>query len=182
MRKFLLIILTAAAMWSCKNEEKKETTEEVSTKTDSAMDKPAVDLPYTASYSSNFNDNVSDEDLKLVLESYKDWADSNMTALTAKIADTLAFENYKGEFKRYTNAEIGKLWGTFRDSLSNIRIEMEAWKKLRAEDKNENYVIVWYKEYDTYKNGKIDSSGWHDINQVVDGKISFYRQYRRPLR
>jgi hypothetical protein len=48
-------------------------------------------------------------------------------------------------------------------------------------DKKDGYIVTWYKEYDTYKNGKVDSAAFHDINQLKDGKIVWYSQYRRPL-
>jgi hypothetical protein len=49
-------------------------------------------------------------------------------------------------------------------------------------DKKEGYVVAWYKETDTYKNGKVDSAYYHDINQVKDGKIVWYAQYKRPAK
>jgi ketosteroid isomerase-like protein len=51
-----------------------------------------------------------------------------------------------------------------------------------ATDKKESFVVTWYKEIDTYKNGKVDSAWYHDINQIKNGKISYYRQYKRPAK
>jgi hypothetical protein len=56
---------------------------------------------------------------------------------------------------------------------------MEAFTKMYAADKNEGSVVAWYKETDTYKGGKVDSAYYHDINVLKNGKIQYYRQYRR---
>ncbi len=75
-----------------------------------------------------------------------------------------------------------KMWKTYRDSLSSVRIVMDAWQKMYATDKKMGFVVTWYNEYDTYKNGKVDSAAYHDINLVKDGKIVALEQYKRPLK
>ena len=42
-----------------------------------------------------------------------------------------------------------------------------------SNDKNEDAVLVWYKEIDTDKSGKIDSTYYGDINGLKNGKINF---------
>ncbi len=72
-----------------------------------------------------------------------------------------------------------KMWKTYRDSLSSVSIEMEAWQKMYATDQKQGHVVTWYKEIDTYKTGKVDSGYYHDINRVKDGKITYLEQYKR---
>ncbi|MBK9570608.1 MAG: hypothetical protein IPO53_12315 [Chitinophagaceae bacterium] len=74
------------------------------------------------------------------------------------------------------------MWGTNRDSLSSVKIDMESWNKMYATDKKEGYIVTWYKEYDTYKTGKVDSASYHDINLLKNGKIVWYSQYKRPMK
>jgi hypothetical protein len=57
---------------------------------------------------------------------------------------------------------------------------MTAWNKMYSTDKNEGFVVTWYDETDTYKNGKVDSASYQDINMMKDGKIIYYSQYKRP--
>ena len=72
------------------------------------------------------------------------------------------------------------MFTTYRDSLSSVTIDMQDWQKMYATDKKNGYIVTWYDETDTYKTGKVDSASYHDINQVKDGKIVWYAQYRRP--
>ena len=175
MKKILCCLVFAVMLLSCNNEADKTTT----STTDSST---TVTLPYTASYSSSWTTEVSDADLKMVLTSYKDWADGNMTGLANAFGDTLEFDSWNGDHMKLGKADLLKMWTGFRDSLSSVTIDMEAWDKKYSTDKKEGHIVVWYKEIDTYKDGRVDSSRWHDINMVKDGKIAWYSQFKRPLK
>lgn len=178
MKKFLFNCCLAAFLLSCNNEKEKapEKTEAAAT----TPEKSTVDLPYTASYSSSWSQDVSDADLKTVLMSYKNWADGNMSALAGEMSDTVELYMSSGYHKILPNADLMKMWGTNRDSLSSVKIDMGAWNKMYATDKKTAIVVTWYDETDTYKTGKIDSAAYHDINVMKDGKIVYYAQYKRP--
>jgi hypothetical protein len=75
-----------------------------------------------------------------------------------------------------------KMWTTYRDSLSSITIDMQAWKKMYAPGRKQAFVVTWYKETDIYKSGKADSAYYHDINGLKDGKIIAPGQYKRPAK
>lgn len=180
MRKILFGLIITTIAFSCKNAEVKSATD--TKDTTAAATKPAVDLPYTADYESNWSDNVSDADLKMVLTTYKDWTDGNMPGLEAALADTTTIDMSSGTHIRKPKADIINMWKTNRDSLSSVKIKMDAWHKMYATDKGDAYVVTWYNEYDTYKNGRVDSAAYHDINQIKDGKLVWYSQYKRPLK
>jgi hypothetical protein len=97
-------------------------------------------------------------------------------------ADSLVWDRPNGEHYNLPNADIMKMWTTYRDSLSSITIDMEGWQKMYAADRKEGHVVTWYKEIDTYKSGKVDSGYYHDINRLKDGKISWLGQYRRAAK
>lgn len=178
MKKIFLCFGITAFLLSCNND--KDKTAAATTSATTEPGKPAVEMPYTASYSSSWSTEVSDADLKMVLTSYKDWADNNMSGLLAAMADTVVLETSAGDHKVLPRADLAKMWTTYRDSLSSVKIDMESWHKMYATDKKEGYVVTWYTETDTYKNGKVDSASYHDINQIKDGKIVWYSQYKRP--
>ena len=165
---------------SCNND--KEAATPASTTDSAGAAGSTVDLPYKASYSSSFSTDVSDADLKTVLMSYKDWADGNMANITKEYADTLVWDRPNGEHYRLPNADIMKMWSTYRDSLSSITIDMQGWQKMYATDQKEGHVVTWYKEIDTYKDGRADSGYYHDINRVKDGKITWLGQYKRAAK
>ncbi len=173
-----------AFLVSC-NDDKTKTTDATVTTDSSATtktDKPAVDLPYTASYSSSFTNDVSDADLKTVIVSYKDWADGNMSNVAKAYGDTLEWDRSDGSHLKLPNAGIMKMWTTYRDSLSSVTIDMQAWNKMYSTDKKDAFVVAWYKEIDTYKGGKVDSGYYQDINQLKDGKITWLAQYKRAAK
>ena len=182
MKKFLLCCCAGIFLLSCNNNDAGKTAASTDSTATAKTDKPAVDLPYTASYSSSFTNDVSDADLKTVLMSYKDWADGNMTNVAKEYGDTLEWDRPNGEHYKLPNAGIMKMWGTYRDSLSSISIDMEAWQKMYSTDKKDSMVVTWYKEIDTYKGGKADSGYYHDINQLKNGKITWLGQYKRTAK
>jgi ketosteroid isomerase-like protein len=179
MKKLILCFCLEAFLLSC-NDDKEKTAATTTTATTDSTVKAPTDLPYTASYSSNWSADVSDADLKTVLVTYKDWADNNMSGLANAMADTVSLDMSSGVHKKLTRADLSKLWTTSRDSLSSVKIDMVTWHKMYSTDKKESYIVTWYDETDTYKTGKVDSASYHDINQVKDGKIVWYSQYKRP--
>jgi ketosteroid isomerase-like protein len=177
MKKILLCFCVATFLLSCNSGEQKTAA---TTSTADSTTKNTVDLPYTASYSSSWSTDVSDADLKMVMMTYKDWADNNMSGLGSAMADTVTLDMSSGDHKKLTKADLTKLWTTFRDSLSSVKIDMAGWNKMYSTDKKDGYIVTWYDETDTYKTGKVDSASYHDINQVKDGKIVWFSQYKRP--
>ncbi|MEP7372205.1 MAG: hypothetical protein ABI675_02380 [Chitinophagaceae bacterium] len=176
MKKILFYLSIGSFLLSCNNEKEKP----VSTETTAVAEKPAVDLPYTASYTSSWSTEVSDADLKTILMTYKNWSDGNMSGLESALGDSVSVDMYTGDHFNLPKAGLVKMWGTYRDSLSSVKIDMQGWQKMYATDKKETYIVTWYDETDTYKNGKVDAGSYHDINQLKDGKLVYYAQYKRP--
>ena len=178
MRKIFFVAALSALLFACS--DKKEKTDAAGTGDQKDKMAPA-DLPYTARYS-DLTQDVSDADLKAVLESYKVWEAGDMTKVPAYYSDTVYWERNNGDKKAWSNADLMKEWTTFRDSLSSVVVKFDAWDKAYSATNKESYILTWYKEYDTYKSGKVDSAEYHDINQVKDGKIAVFSQYRRTLK
>ncbi len=180
MKRIFLCFSLAAFLISC--DSKTDKTAETTGTTDSSARKTARSLPYTASYTSNWNTDVSDADLETTLMTYKNWETGDMQGLASRLADSVTVEMSSGDHLVKSNADLIKMWGTYRDSLSSVRIDMEGWHKMYATDKKDGYIVTWYKEYDTFKSGKVDSASFHDINQLKNGKIIWYSQYKRPMK
>jgi hypothetical protein len=181
MKRTLLFIGVVLIAIACQTPPKEaEKTETTVAPAESA--KSTVTMPYTPTYSSNFTTDISDEHLKVVLDSYKYWETGDFKSLAGVMGDSIYFENSTGVAKMYSNADLMKMWQTSRDSLSSVKISMTAWHKMKS-DKGHEIVATWYSEVDTYKTGKIDSTNWHDLN-IVDstGRISWYSQFKKPKR
>ena len=177
MKHVFLVASIIGLMLACNN----ETDTPTDAATAPAATSTPTDLPYTATYSSSWDNNVSDADLKTVLMSYKHWADGNIDALMNTMGDSTWVDMSDGVSANYSNADLRKRWASSRDSLSSVEIQMDAWHKMRSEKQNDSIIVVWYKQIDTYKSGRVDSAHYHDINMVKGGKIVWYSQYKRPL-
>jgi hypothetical protein len=103
-----------------------------------------------------------------------------MPGLENALADTVEVDMADGMHLKKPKADIISMWKSHRDSLSSVDIKMDTWHKMYATDKKEGYIVAWYDETDTYKDGRVDSAAYHDINQVKDGKIVWYATYKRP--
>jgi hypothetical protein len=143
---------------------------------------PAVTLPYTPVFETAWTDDVSDNDLLTVLNSYKHWETGDLTALKSTLADSVQFFSWSGMEYKGANDGLMKIWTVSRDSLSSVKIIFDAWRKMHAVNKNEDWVSTWYTEVDTYKTGKVDSSYYQDNNQVKNGKIVYYSQHKQVLK
>jgi len=165
-------------LFSCNNSK----TESASTSTDTTAKTTMTDLPYTASYSTNFTDDVSDADLKMVLMTYKNWADGNISDLANSIADSVQVDFNTGDHFNGVKADLMKIWTKFRDSLSSVTIDMQGWKKLYEPDKKNAFILAWYKEIDTYKDGRVDSANYEDDNGIKNGKIVWFSSHKQVLK
>ncbi len=173
MKKFILSFSCLAVVLIACN-DKAETKSSSSTS--------SIKLPYEAAAYSDFNNNVSDSDLLLVLNSYKYWETGDLKALRSTMGDSMAVNGAEGfKFNGRTDS-LMKVWQTTRDSLSSVVITMDAWVKNHALKDSSDYITTWYKEIDTYKTGRIDSTNYADVNAIKNGKIVWYSSYKQKLK
>ena len=178
MKKYILLfITTCGCMVACnpKDETKTAAAEPAATAS-------TIALPYTASYSTDFNNNVSDSDLLTVLNSYKAWENGDMKALRATLDDSSYVNGADGfKFAGLTDSLMTE-WAKHRDSISSVKITMDVWLKNHSVKDSANYINVWYKEIDTYKNGKVDSANYEDENGMKNGKVIWYSSHKQVLK
>ncbi|MGE5519489.1 MAG: hypothetical protein ACM3VS_06120 [Candidatus Dadabacteria bacterium] len=177
MKKVLLFLAFGLLVFSCKD---KVQVKSATTSNDNIT--TTMNLPYKADFPVDWNSNVSDADFKMVLMSYKDWENNNMEGLSKAMGDSVTYDNAIGLSQRLSNAALMQQWKTNRDSLSSAEITMRSWNKMYSPSTKDAFVVVWYDEKDTYKDGRVDLANYHDINQVKDGKIVWFVQYKRPLK
>jgi hypothetical protein len=69
----------------------------------------------------------------------------------------------------------------YRNSLSSAVDRVDAVMAVKSTDKNEDWVLIWGTETDTYKNGKIDSVDLQETWRInKDGKADLLMQYMMP--
>jgi hypothetical protein len=172
MKKYIFICISfAVAIAACKSKDETKTSESSN-----------VQLPYTASYTTDFNNHVSDSDLLVVLNSYKYWEAGDLKGLRSTMGDSMSVQGSDGfRFTGLTDS-LMKDWQTMRDSLSSVKITMEVWLKNHSVKDSSNYINVWYKEIDTYKSGKVDSANYEDDNGIQNGKIVWFSSHKQKLK
>jgi hypothetical protein len=174
MKKLISVLLIPVVIAACNND-----TGNAPAVAKSAA--PAVTMPFTATYSSDFALG-SDSNSLAVLKSYKAWEDGNMDALKNTFGDSALFQFPNGYTFKGSNDSLMKMASKQRDSLSKVELRFDAWIPVHANDKNTDWVLAWYTEIDTYKNGKVDSSYFQDDNQLKDGKIIYVDSKIRKLK
>jgi len=170
MKQLLFILVISIIYAACTSNQ--ASTKNASDSTSVAAEEPAITMPYTASYSSKFTMGKQ-ADALTVLNSYKAWETGDMNALSGTFGDSVYFNFSDGSTFAGTHDSAMAMARKYRDSLSAVKIDMDVWLPMHCVDKNEDAVLVWYKEIDTYKNGKVDSLYYSDINGIKNGKINF---------
>lgn len=173
MKKLLIVFIVPLYFAAC-------TSSSSDTTTSTTKDTTAVSLPYTASYSSNFVAGKA-TDVATVLSNYKAWQDNDMTALKATFGDSVMMFFPSGFVFNGTLDSLMKDAKKFRDSLSKVDINIYAWTSNHSVDKNTDWVNVWYKETDTYKTGKVDSTNYEDDNMLKNGKIVWVSGHQQKI-
>ncbi|MEP6927695.1 MAG: hypothetical protein ABI834_08665 [Ginsengibacter sp.] len=174
MKKYILsfLVLSCCIAACDSKEENKSNTATAGT----------IKLPYEAGYATNFNNNVSDSDLLLVLNSYKYWENGDLKAMRNTMGDSMYVNGSDGfKFSGLTDSLMNN-WMHARDSLSSVVIKMDVWLKNHSVKDTSDYINVWYKEIDTYKSGKVDSANYEDDNAIKNGKIIWYSSHKQILK
>jgi len=173
MKKILYFFAAIALFVSCKNQTKS---------TDGGAKADSVALIYKASYSSSFAISDSVKNVQAVLQSYKDWEDNKLANAPAYFADTVSWDFSDGSRHKMIRDSMVHYIQKFRDSLSSSKINMVSIVNLYSTDKKEEWVSVWYKQTDTFKTGKVDSSFYNDVNHIKNGKIDYWTSFRQALK
>lgn len=137
-------------------------------------------FPYVATYSSHFNQDVSDDKVQVVLNSLKAWEMGDMKDYRQYFADTVTFNSADGTTSTVVIDDLMASWSAYRhDTLTSMKIEVIAWNKQHAIDQNHDLVNLWFKVRDEYKSGKISESDIYEDYQVEKNKIIVVTQYKR---
>jgi hypothetical protein len=136
----------------------------------------SVELPYVASYSSNFEIDNSPY-TKTVLDVWKAFENNTIDAVSGSFADTILIILADGNvIKGKTDFLAGIK--SYRGSISSLKIDVAAWLATKSVDKDEHWVCVWADEIQTSSDGKTQTTPLHEIWRVnKDGKVDYMRQY-----
>ena len=178
MKRFAFFLISMFLLASCNNKTADEQTsgDKKEAKTDSAN----ISYPYKAEYSSDFK--IGDPNhSKLVFDFFKAWEENRMDDMKPMLTDSVWVDFASGEKFMGTADSLIKSGKEFRAMFSSVRSTVDAWIPVHSNDKNEDWVLVWGKDYNTNKTGKVDSTGSHSYWQIKNNKIAGWAEYSKKL-
>ena len=177
MKNLIFIVVVSSVYTACQG-----TTTTSKENTAAAGTNTSIAFPYTAGYSSDFSKG-NDSNTLSVLSNYKAWENGDMDGLNNTYGDSVTVHFSNGFKWSGTKDSVMYYSKLYRDSMSKVEITMDAFTSLHSNDKNTDWVLVWYKEIDTYKNGKIDSAYYEDDNMVDENRrIVFIDSHKQELK
>jgi hypothetical protein len=149
------------------------------TATDSTAKNTEPAYAYTPSYTSKFE--IGDPaHSKAILDLAKDWDNNSLDHSKQLFADSVTLYTADGTVMSGPADSIIAASKPYRNSLGTVSSTVHAWTPLKATDKNENWVLLWYTEYTTAANGKKDSTEYQETWRLnKQGKADLLMQYMR---
>jgi hypothetical protein len=139
-----------------------------------------INSPYDIQYSSKFvmgNPKYAEN----VLTLWKDFDNGTLSAHKDFFADSMTAILASGARMHSSRDSVIASIQKYRNTLSTAVDRVDAVTAVRSTDKNEDWVLIWGMETDTYKNGKIDSVNLQETWRInKDGKADLLMQYMRP--
>jgi len=181
MKRFSFIIITGLFFASCNNKTSDEATS--NDKKEEKMDSSntaSITYPYKADFSSDFK--IGDPNhSKLVLDFYKAWEENRMDDMKPMLTDSVWVDFSDGSKFRGTADSLIKTGKEFRAMYSKVSSTLDAWIPVHSNDKNADYVLVWGRDHNTNKSGKVDSLGGHSYWEIKNNKIAGWGEYNQKL-
>jgi len=180
--KKIFVLSAVVLLAACNsNEPAKTDATSDSVKPVTEATRPAIKSPYPIGYSSNFEKD-DPKNAETLLALWKTWDNGDLTASKDMFADSVEMHFSDGSSMHSTRdsvvAEAQKVRSTFASAVSSV----DAVMALKSVDKNEHWALIWGKEVDTDKKGKVDSSYLQETWRFnKDGKADLMFQYRRAI-
>ncbi len=179
MKKFFVLSVAVVLAACNSNESTKTDAMSDSTKPAAEATMPAIKSPYTIGYSSDFaKDDPKNAETLLAL--WKAWDNGDLTASKDMFADSVELHFSDGSSMHSTRDSVIAAAQKFRSTFASAVSSVDAVMASKSVDKNEHWALIWGKEIDTDKKGKVDSSYLQETWRFnKDGKADFMLQYRQ---
>jgi len=175
--KKIFILASVAVFTACNSSNEPAKVDSMGTGKDSTTMRD-INSPYAIGYSSKF---VMDDpkNAETLLSLWKAWDNGNLSAAKDMFADSMEMHLAGGAMMHGTRDSIIAQGQKFRNALSSSVSSVDVVMAVKSTDKNENWALIWGKEVDTDKKGKVDSfylqEAWR-FNK--DGKTNLMYQFR----
>ena len=177
MKKWMLVFTAATLVFAACNNEKKEGGD------GEKADKKAVNLPYTASYSSAFEMSSKPENVATILQgSWKDWEENKLDNMKNWMADTIVAFHSDNKMVMGLDSMMAR-WKRGRAEYSSVIDTIHAAMSVYSTDKKEDWVLVWAAEIGIKPDGKRDTVNLMETWRMnKDGKADMLLQFDRATR
>jgi hypothetical protein len=179
MRKITLLLVFAIVIFSCNNSAKVEpVVEEVKSDSTAPPPPPPVDLPFKATYSSDWS--IGDPKYtKIALDFYKRLEKDSLSGDINYLEDTVHFRSFDNDIDDIAKEDLVQGVKEFRKGFKSLSEEFAAFTCLHSNDKNEDWVSLWIFERGVRANGKKDSTRYQENWRFRNGKVYFIADFAR---
>ena len=176
MRKIHLF-LSIAFLVSCTAGSNKSTTEAVKTSDSDSNKHESRTYPYTAGYSSDFE--IGDaKNVQTLLELYQNWDNNTIENSKNSFADIDTMFFADGNMFAGSRDSLIAVAKQVRGQMGKVVDSVHAWAPLRSKDRDEQWVVIWTREYSTDANGKTNAKELQETWRFdKNGKINLMYQY-----
>ncbi len=173
--KKVFFFAVMAAMVSC-NSNNSASTDSMSSATDTTAQK--INSPYPVQYSSDFS--MDDpKNAETLLSIWKSWDNGDLSSAKDMFADTVEMHFANGAVMRSSRDSTLAAAQQARNSVGNAVSTVDAIMPVKSNDKDQNWALIWGKEVDTDKSGKVDSFYLQETWRFnKDGKADLVYQFR----
>jgi hypothetical protein len=176
-KQFLLFFIGGALFASCHSADS-ATTKVSDGKTANTVVAEQMNYPYTIDHP-DYWETGSQQNTMNALSSLKAWENNNMDESMKYFADSVHAQ-FDGFDKTVPKDSLRKMI-TPGPTLKNHSIKMQDWESVISKDKKDEYVTLWYRQFEENTNGKKDSVDVINDLKMKDGKIIGLDEYRRKL-
>jgi hypothetical protein len=173
--KKILIVASVVLFAACNS---KKTEKDEPAKTGSEQTGQTINSPFPVMYSSNFA--LGDpKNAETILTLWKDWDGGNLSAHKDMFADSVEMHFADGSMMHSSRDSVIAGAQAYRNTFESSVSEVHAVMATKSVDKDENWALVWGKEIDTDKKGKVDSFYLQETWRFnKDGKANLMYQFR----
>jgi len=181
--KKVLLFATVGLLAACNSNTPASTSDTIKPVDSTVTAMAEIQSPYAISYSSKF---VMDhpKNAETVLKLWKDWDGGDLMVSKDLFADSISLHLGDGSSMQGNKDSILAGMQQFRNTIASAVSTVNAVMAVRSTDKDENWALIWGKEVDTDKKGKVDSfylqETWR-FNKAGKADLMFqYRQAGNP--
>ena len=183
--KKILIVASMAFFAACNNSTDKAKVDSMSTGTDTTATAPTtmapINSPYPVDYSSKWEIGEP-KNAETILNLWKDWDNGNLMNSKDRFADSITLHFSNGAMIHASRDSALAMAQAERNKLASSVSTVDVVMSVKSTDRGENWAMIWGREVDTDKKGKVDSSDLHEAWRLnKDGKADLVYQFRATI-